>query len=163
MNSEATLDAGAVFLVSKEESLAAPDTGAAANLVCFRLPEHDNQLLGSPPIRRRRGSASKVGASAMFATQKIFRWGSLGIRASSPRSCWKQTFQRHCARAPRGRWAGSWISHVMHWHNAQKGRQFASEGNESGAISLVRSILVRTQRGKCAALWFRPRVSNGSH
>ena len=40
-----TLDAGGLFLVSKEDSAGALDTGAAANLVCFRWLERRNQLL----------------------------------------------------------------------------------------------------------------------
>ena len=39
-------DVGGLLLVSEWESAAALDTGATANVVCFRWLEHYNRLLG---------------------------------------------------------------------------------------------------------------------
>ena len=87
-----TLDAWGLFLVSAEDSAAALDTGAAANLCCSVGMSAIIVSLGrwgaggSRPTLRRRASALGMGDSVRDVTQLISWRGSLGIRANSPRS-----------------------------------------------------------------------------
>ena len=100
------LGRGELFSASDEESAAASDTGAAANLVRSRWLERHNRPPGGRGSRRFRPSphphafALGLAVSETYVTQRIFRRVSLGAKASLPRSRWPRKFQRGRARAP---------------------------------------------------------------
>ena len=125
-----TLDTGGLFMVSKEDSVAVLDTGAAANLVCSRLLGHHDQLLGSHGLQWLSTYPSRVtfrfrdGRLGEVRHATDTSGGSLGISASPPRLCWMQIFQRCCAKVPGRKWAGSRIFRAICWFYVNRGRQF---------------------------------------
>ena len=110
-----TVDAGDVFMVSREDGEVALGTGATANLVCFSWLVRHNRILerrGIPGVTTYPSRARfrfGYGRHGEYATQQLSKWGSPEIRARSLRLRWKRIFQRYRVKPPRKQLADSWI------------------------------------------------------
>ena len=103
-----TMAAGGQFSSPKSESAAVLDTGATANLVCYRwLANHrfyfrnDRDWSKRFPLPVLRDLNSEMGELVESRTQRISKWASQVARAPSRHLCWTRRFRRCYVR---GRW-----------------------------------------------------------